>query len=54
MNELGERFGKEKVFFIKCNVLNKEDIVSLYEVWLFLLWSQDKRSRDKRQSGHLT
>ena len=30
--ELSERFGKNKVHFIKCNVLEKDDIVNLYEV----------------------
>ena len=39
MNELGEKFGKDKVFFIKCNVLNKDDIVSLYEVRLIPYYS---------------
>jgi len=29
--ELSERFGKNKVHFIKCNVLEKDDIVNLYE-----------------------
>ncbi len=36
MNELCEKFGKDKVHFIKCDVLNKDDIVNLYEVLLLL------------------
>jgi len=31
LTELGEKYGKEKVHFIKCDVLNKDDIVNLYE-----------------------
>ena len=30
--EFAEKFGKNKVHFIKCNVLEKDDIVNLYEV----------------------
>ena len=30
--EFSEKFGKDKLHFIKCNVLQKDDIVNLYEV----------------------
>ena len=30
--EFSEKFGKNRVHFIKCNVLEKDDIVNLYEV----------------------
>jgi len=29
--ELGEKFGKDRIHFIQCNVLQKQDIVDLYE-----------------------
>ena len=41
LEELGEKYGKESVHFIQCDVTQKDDIARLYEVNQLLGFSLD-------------